>query len=200
VVYQETVTQPAEAVEEFERTLGETMHHGRVGVSVAPLPRDTGRDVQIEANTEAIPRALVDAAAEGVEDGLQSGVVRGYPVQDVRVHITQLVRKEGVSTPAGFRMAAASALKKALAAGSPRLLEPIMHLEVTAPEEFVGDVVGLLGAKGAKIENMFDRGGIKVVQALTPLASLFGFSTDLRSATQGRAGMTMTFARFDLLG
>ena len=131
-------------------------------------------------------------------DGLQSGVLKGYPVQDVRVRILELVRSED-SSQAGFRMAAAMALKQALADAGPVLLEPIMWLDLTLPGEFVGDVVGLLGAKGAKIENMFDRGGGKVVQALAPLSKLFGFSTDLRSASQGRAGFSMKFSKFDAL-
>jgi elongation factor G len=96
-------------------------------------------------------------------------------------------------------MAASVALKAALAAGRPALLEPIMELEIGVPDAFVGDVAGLLGAKGAKIENMFDRGGHKMVTALAPLRQMFGFSTDLRSATQGRAGLTMRFSKFDLL-
>jgi elongation factor G len=96
-------------------------------------------------------------------------------------------------------MAAHQALKNALADASPKLLEPIMFLEITVPDQFVGDVAGLLGARGAKIENMFDRSGQKIVQALAPLRRLFGFSTHLRSATQGRAGMVMKFSKFDVL-
>ena len=96
-------------------------------------------------------------------------------------------------------MAASQALKAALAAGRPALLEPLMELEIGVPDAFVGDVAGLLGAKGAKIENLVDRGGHKTITALAPLRRMFGFSTDLRSATQGRAGMTMRFLKFDLL-
>lgn len=96
-------------------------------------------------------------------------------------------------------MAAAMALKKALEAAKPLLLEPIMWIEVNVPDDFVGEVIGLLGSKGAKIENLVDRGGVKTVQALAALASMFGFSTEVRSATQGRAGFVMKFARFDVL-
>jgi elongation factor G len=141
----------------------------------------------------------VDAVAKSIEDNLQSGVLKGYPVHDVRVAVTEMARKEGKSSPVGYHMAAATALKEALGDAGPVLLQPIMWIEIFVAEEFVGDVVGLLGTKGAKIENMFDRAGQKVVQALAPLMNLFGFSTDLRSATQGRAGMIMKFERFDLL-
>jgi elongation factor G len=96
-------------------------------------------------------------------------------------------------------MAASGALKKAMNQASPQLMEPIMNVEVYVPEDFVGDVVSLLGGKGAKIDNMFDRGGGKVIQALTPLKQMFGFSTDLRSATQGRGTFMMKFERFDVL-
>ncbi len=199
VVYQESIAGKAEAFEEFHRELGDVMHYGGVKLAVEPLPRDTGRDIVFELDVQGVPAAFEEAVSDGVTDAMQSGVLRGYPVQDVRVRILEMRRREGESSPAGYRMASAVALKKALADAMPRLLEPIMWLEIGAPDEFVGDVVGLLGSKGAKIENMFDRGGQKVVQALAPLSPLFGFSTDLRSATQGRAGFTMKFARFDVL-
>ncbi len=115
------------------------------------------------------------------------------------MRVLELARREGESSPAGYRMAAAMALKKALAGARPLLLEPIMWLEITVPDDFVGEVVGLLGAKYAKIENLFDRSGQKIIQALAPLSPLFGFSTELRSATQGRAGFVMKFSRFDAL-
>ncbi len=199
VVYQETVRSKAAAEGTFHRELGEVMHHGHVRLSVEPLGRDEGRKIGFELDVETWPAQWLQAAEEGVSDGLQSGVLKGYPVQDVRVRVLGMERREGESSPAGFRMAAAMALKQALADAGPVLLEPIMELELSAPEDFVGEVVGLLGAKGAKIENMLDRGGLKVVQALAPLGKLFGFSTDLRSATQGRAGFVMRFARFDVL-
>ncbi len=199
VVYQETVGGRAEAFEEFARELGEVPHYGGVRLSVEPLARDAGREVVFEVDPQAWNAAWLEAVADGVNDGLQSGGVRGYPVQDVRVRVLELARREGESSPAGYRMAAAMALKKALAAARPLLLEPIMWLEINVPDDFVGEVVGLLGAKSAKIENLFDRSGQKVVQALAPLSPLFGFSTELRSATQGRAGFVMKFSRFDAL-
>jgi elongation factor G len=166
---------------------------------VEPLGRGEGRSISFEVDPEQWPAPWLAAVEEGITDCLQGGVVKGYPVQDIRVRVLGLARKDGESGPVGYRMAAMAALRDALAAASPRLLEPIMWIEISVPEEFVGDVVGLLGAKGAKIENMLDRAGQKVVQGLAPLGRLFGFSTDLRSATQGRAGFVMTFSRFDVL-
>lgn len=199
VVFQETVTIEGSGEGEFDRELGDRVHHGKVALTVAPLPRATGRDIAFAVDTASLAPAVVQAIAEGLEDGLQSGPLKGYPVQDIRVRVTGVFPIEGRTTPVGCRMAASIALKAALAAAGPALLEPIMELEIGVPDAFVGDVVGLLGAKGAKIENMFDRGGQKVVTALAPLRQMFGFSTDLRSATQGRAGLSMRFSKFDLL-
>ena len=199
VVYQETVAAEAEAREQFHRELGEVVHFGAVRLAVQPRPRDKGRDIVFEFDTASWPEAWLLAVEEGVSDALQSGVIKGYPVQDVRVRILDMERRDGESSPAGYRMASAMALRSALRLASPELLEPIMWLEASAPADFVGEVVGILGAKGAKIENMLDRGERKVVQALAPLSGLFGFSTELRSCTQGRAGFVMKFARFDVL-
>ncbi|MHC1789173.1 elongation factor G [Solidesulfovibrio sp.] len=199
VVYQETVTAEGAGEGEFERDLGDRFHHGRVALAVSPLPREAGRDIVFEIDRQAYPPAWSAAMAEGLEDGLQSGPLSGHPVQDVRVRVTGLFPVDGKTTEVGCRMAASQALKAALAAARPALLEPIMELEIGVPDAFIGDVAGLLGSKGAKIENMVDRGGHKTVTALAPLRQMFGFSTDLRSATQGRAGMTMRFLKFDLL-
>ena len=198
VVYQETVSAVGKGHGEFDRELGEEKHFGSVQLSVEPLGRDEGQSISMELDLEAWPHDWIKAAEEGIEDGLQSGVLRGYPVRDVRVRVTGMGRRED-SSAVGYRMAAAMALKDALAKAGSRLMEPIMWVEINVPEEFVGDVVGLLGAKGAKIENMVDRSGQKVVQGLAPLGRLFGFSTDLRSSTQGRAGFVMKFSRFDVL-
>lgn len=200
VVYQETATAAAEAQEEFHRELGEVMHYGCVRLAVEPLPRGSGRVVHFEVDATRIPQAWCDAVAEGLDDAMQSGVLRGYPVQDVKVRVLDMPRREGESSPAAYRMAAAMAFKSALAAASPLLLEPIMWLEASAPDAFVGEVVGLLGSKNAKIENIIDKGAIKIIQAYAPLGQLFGFSTQLRSGTQGRASFMMKFAKFDIRG
>jgi elongation factor G len=199
VVHQETVTASAEAQEEFQRELGEVMHYGAVRLGIDPLPRGQGRVVQFELDLSRFPQAWTDAVAEGLTDGLACGVLGGYPVQDVRLRVLDLPRREGESSAAGYRMAAAMALKRVLAAASPMLLEPIMWVELNVPDAFVGEVVGLLGSKGAKIENIQDRGGQKLIQAFSALGQMFGFSTYLRSATQGRASFVMKFAKFDVL-
>ncbi|MBS3779173.1 MAG: elongation factor G [Desulfovermiculus sp.] len=199
VVYRETIAQTAEAADEFHRELGESMHHGQVWLRVEPRQRHKENRIYWEMDNQGWPQAWVQAVNQAVEDGLQSGVIRGYPVQGVSVAVTGMQRLADVSSQVGFHMASGGALKKALQAAHPVLMEPIMQVEVFVPEDFVGDVVSLLGSKGAKIENMYDRGGGKVIQALTPLRQLFGFATDLRSATQGRGNFMMKFDRFDVL-
>lgn len=199
VVYQETVTVRAGAEAEFRRELGDVMHHGFVRLEIEPLPRDKANEVSLAFDITQWHQTVVDSVYEGVADGLQSGMLKGYPVQNVKVAVLELRKREGESTPVGFRMAASMALRKAMQQAKPMLLEPIMDVEISVPGDFVGDVMGLLGAKGARIENFYDRAGQKTVKALAPLRSLFGFSTDLRSATQGRAGLMMKFSRFDVL-
>lgn len=199
VVYQETAGVKAKGQGEFSRELGDVVHYGQVFLEVEPTPRDSGVDISFAVDPDAWPSIWLDAVHDGVSDALQSGVVRGYPVRDVRVRILDMKRRDGESSEAGYRMAAAQAVRDALTKADPKLLEPIMWVEIGVPEDHVGDVVGLLGAKGAKIEGMNDKGGQKSIEGLAPLGRLFGFSTELRSATQGRAGFVMKFSRFDIL-
>ncbi|MEG6548738.1 elongation factor G [Desulfocurvibacter africanus] len=199
VVYQETVTMHVETEAEFRRELGDIIHHGFVRLEIEPLPRDKTNEVFLAFDTAQWHQTVAESVYGGVADGLQSGVLKGHPVQNVKIRVLELRKREGESTPVGFRMAASMALRKAMQMAKPMLLEPIMDIEITVPGDFVGDVMGLLGAKNARIENLFDRAGQKTVKALAPLRKLFGFSTDLRSATQGRAGLMMKFSRFDVL-
>ncbi len=199
VVFQETIGGSGEADAVFDKELGETSHYGHVRLAVASRARGKGNHIVSEVDNTVCSAAFLDAVYKGVEDGLQSGVLKGYPVQDVRVMVLDIEDTDKRCTEVGFRMAAVSALKQALGQAGPLLLEPIMAVEIGVPEEFVGDCISLLGIKGARIENMFDRAGQKTVQALAPLREMFGFSTSLRSATQGRAGLSMTFERFDVL-
>jgi elongation factor G len=199
VVFQETISGAGRGEAEFNKELGEQIHQGYVRVAVEKRPRNSGNEIAFEMDTTTWNREWVEAAVQGVSDGLQSGVLKGYPVQDVRVAILEMRRFEGRSSQVAFHASAMQALRKAVSEAAPVLMEPLMWVEVYVPDDFVGEVIGLLGSKGSKIENMFDRHGQKIVQARTPLRQLFGFSTQLRSATQGRAGLLMRFDRFDVL-
>lgn len=199
VIYKETVTKPSLGEAVFHRELAKVRHFGEVRLVVEPLQRSEGLDIRWAIDVQGWPQSWIQAVNQGVTDGLQSGVIKGYPVQDVRVEITHLGRKEGESSPVGYQMAAAQALKNALAEADPQLLEPIMDIEISVPEENVGDVIGLFNARGGRIGNIFDRAGAKIITGVAPMRQLFGFSTSLRSASQGRAGFSMHFARFDIL-
>lgn len=204
-VLRETVSREAEADVVFDREFGKERQQGAVALRVIPRERHAGNRVQVgdflpgeerEAR-KLLPPAFLEAALEGVRDGLQSGVQTGWPVVDVDVVLTRVERSEGLTTIPGCRMAAAQALREALTAGSPLVLEPIMKTEITVPEEFLGAAIGLFTTAGGKVEDVEDQTGRKLLRGTAPLRRLFGFSTSLRSATQGRAGLTLTFDRFD---
>jgi len=206
VILRETVRKEADGQGEFDRELGKEHHFGHVELHVRPLPRGTGNRVLVgdflpadEAEArKLLPKPLLDAALEGVRDALQSGALTGYPVEDVEVTLTAVERREGQTTVPGCHMAAGMALREALAAASPVALEPLMKVEISVPDEFLGAAISLFGTAGGRVEDLEDRSGLKHVRGLAPLRKLFGFSTSLRSATQGRAGLVLTFDRFDL--
>ena len=206
VVLRETVRKSAEASVVFDRELGKEHHQGAVALRVAPRLRGSGNLVTVgdflpadpaEAR-KLLPRIYLDAALEGVRDAMQSGEVTGYPVEDVEVVLTNVERREGVTTLPGSRMAAGQALREALAAASPVVMEPVMRVEIVVPDDFLGSSISLFNTCGGKVENLEDNGTRKVLSGTAPLRRLFGFSTSLRSATQGRAGLVLTFDRFDL--
>lgn len=205
VIMRETITGTGEGDCVFDRELGKVQHFGHVSVSVAPRPRGAGNTVKPGsflpedkiAAAKIIQKELLAAALEGATDALQSGDLTGYPVVDVAVTITGIERRDGVASEPGCRMAAAQALKQALAAASPVILEPVMNVTISCPEAELGSAISLFGTLGGKIDEMEDNSGLKVVLGTASLRKLFGFSTKLRSATQGRAGLVMSFSRFD---
>ena len=205
VIMRETITGTGEGDCVFDRELGKVQHFGHVSVSVAPRPRGAGNTVKPGsflpedkiAAAKVIQKELLAAALEGATDALQSGDLTGYPVVDVAVTITGIERRDGVASEPGCRMAAAQALKQALAAASPVILEPVMNVTNSCPEAERGSAISLFGTLGGKIDEMEDNSGQKVVHGTASLRKLFGFSTKLRSATQGRAGLVMSFSRFD---
>ena len=206
VVLRETIRKSADASVVFDRELGKEHHQGAVALRVSPRPRGSGNLVTVgdflpadpaEAR-KLLPRIYLDAALEGVRDAMQSGEVTGYPVEDVEVVLTNVERREGVTTLPGSRMAAGQALREALAAASPVVMEPVMRVEIVVPDDFLGSSISLFNTCGGKVENLEDNGTRKILSGTAPLRRLFGFSTSLRSATQGRAGLVLTFDRFDL--
>jgi elongation factor G len=199
VVCRETVLNRATAEATISRELGGVPHHGHVCLEVEPAERDRPGEVRLALSTQEWSAEWLQEVEQALRDGLQSGVVQGAPVQGVLVRVTDMGQLREDSSAAGYHMAAAGALKKALEAAGPVLMEPIMSLELFVPEDFVGEVVTLLGAKGGKVESMEESAEGKVIHSLAPLSRMFGFSTELRSATQGRGNFAMRFQRFDVL-
>jgi elongation factor G len=139
------------------------------------------------------------AVEQGVMEGLESGVVAGYPVVDVEVAAIGGTMREQSASELAFKVAASTALQEGLRRAEPRLLEPIMAVEVIVPEEFTGDVINDLNMRKGKIEGIFTKRAVKIVRATVPLSHMFGYSTALRSASQGRATFTMQFSHYDNL-
>jgi elongation factor G len=199
VVYRETVTAEAEVSEVFDRELGGERQVGELTLRVGPAARGEGNSFTVEAPEDQVPPELHPVLRRAVEEGFTSGVVLGYPVLDTWVKVVAGRFTPGVSTELGFRLACSMALRKALEQAQPQLLQPVMKVEVVVPEEFMGEVIGDLGARGGSVERVETKGGVNVVQATVPLKAMFGYSTDLRSATQGRASFSMHFSHYDLV-
>jgi elongation factor G len=197
VVYRETITREASVAELFDRDLGGDRQVGELTLALSPNPRGAGNTCRIEASEEEIPRDLRDMLLSTLEENLQSGAVLGYPVVDVKACIKAGKFEPGLSTELGFRLACAQAMRKGLEQGQSILLEPVMKVEVVSPEEFVGEVIGDLNARGGAVEAVEPRGATNLVRATVPLREMFGYSTDLRSNTQGRAIFTMQFSHYD---
>jgi elongation factor G len=197
VVYRETVTAKAKVSESFDRELGGDRQVGAVTVRVEPAPRGEGNSFAVTAPEDQVPAGLHQELGRAAAESFTSGVVLGYPVLDAKVEVVGGGYTQGLSTELGFRLALSMALKKALEQAEPVLLEPIMKVEVVSPEDFMGEVIGDLNARGGSVESVDPKGGTQVIKARVPLSAMFGYSTALRSATQGRALFTMHFSHFD---
>jgi elongation factor G len=201
VVYRETVTGSGVGEATFERKLEEEMVYGHAQVRVEPLPRGSGVTYRRELPAEPpLPAAVVEAATEGLREASTAGATSGYPLVDVRVTLLGITPKEGLSSVVGYKVAAGEAFRRACREAGSALLEPIMEVEVITPEEFMGDVIGDLNSRSGAIDEVGFRGGKRVVHALVPMRRMFGYSTKVRSLTQGRANFTMQFAKFDIAG
>jgi elongation factor G len=144
-----------------------------------------------------IPREYIPSVDLGIQEALESGVLAGYPVVDVRVELFEGSYHEVDSSEMAFKVAGSMAAKEALRRASPKLLEPVMSVEIVTPEDFLGDVMGDVASRRGRIEGLEPRGNAQVIRARVPLATMFGYATDLRSTTQGRATFTMQFAAYE---
>jgi elongation factor G len=194
VAYRETITNRVEKVEErYVRQTGGRGQYGHVVISLEPTGPGGGYEFVDKIVGGVIPKEYIPAVDAGIQEALEGGVLAGYPLVDIRATLTFGSYHDVDSSEMAFKIAGSMALKKAVRQAKPVLLEPIMQVEVVTPEDYMGDVIGDLSSRRGKVEGMEQRGNAQVVRAQVPLSEMFGYATDLRSRTQGRATYTMQF-------
>jgi elongation factor G len=199
VAYKETITVAVESEGRFIRQSGGRGQYGHVWLRIEPGERGSGFEFRDQIRSGAIPKAFVPSIEAGVKSALQSGGFAGYPVIDVRVGLYDGSYHEVDSSDMAYRMAAFLAVRDGVDKARPVILEPIMEVEITTPNEFLGDIIGDLNSRRAHIEGIDSRDEFSAIRCLVPLAETFGFAGDLRSLSQGRASYTMSFHRYEEL-
>ena len=215
VAYRETITGTADVEGKYIKQTGGRGNYGHVKIKVRPmdmsltkediedLPKNTKREAHFEfVNTikgGVIPQEYIPAAEKGFREGLDRGVLAGFKMVDVSVELWDGSYHEVDSNEMAFKIAASMAIQDACKMAKPVILEPMMKVEVVTPEKFMGDVTGSLSSKRGLIDGMEDRGMNKAIKAVVPLSEMFGYMTNLRSMTEGRAGFTMEFVRYDIV-
>jgi elongation factor G len=204
VLLRETLTASAEGEATFARTTDDAEIFGRARVRVGPLPRGAGYRFRVAPEARALPflrGETLEMAEQGAREAAEAGALEGHPLQDVEVELLSAEWREGASRPFAYKVATADAVREAASRARPVLLQPVMRVEVAAPVEFLGEVLGSLDRRRGAVLDVADRGeAVRLVQAEAPLRQMFGYATELRSLTQGRASFTMRFDRFDLGG
>jgi elongation factor G len=202
VAYRETISEPVRGVTgRFVRQAGGRPQYGVVVLDVLPLPAGSGNQFESRINERVIPREYLPAVEAGVMEAMESGVLAGYQLVDVKAVLVDGEYDEEDSSDIAFKVAGSIALQEGVQRGGPILLEPVMRVEVVTPEEFTGEVLGNLSSRRAEIGGMEPRaGGLQVIEAMVPLAEMFGYATDLRSMSQGRGTFTMEFDHYAHVG
>ena len=199
VSYRETITAPADVETRFVRQTGGKGQYAHVKIKFEPQQPGGGFEFVNAIVGGTIPREYIPAVEQGIKEAMQTGVMAGYPVVDLKATLYDGSFHEVDSSEMAFKIAASMSLKDGVRKGRPQLLEPIMKVETTTPEDFLGTVLGDLNARRGRVEGMEARGNAQVVRAFVPLATMFGYTTDLRSATQGRATSSMEFDHYEAL-
>lgn len=196
VAFKETITMPVQAEAKFVRQTGGHGQYGHVCLNLEPAERGGGFSFENRIRGTAIPKQFIPAIENGIKEAMETGVLANYPVVDVKAVLYDGSYHEVDSSELAFKMAGSMAFKKGVAKAKPILLEPVMKMEVVTPEQFMGDVIGDLSARRAQIESIDTRADFTTIHALVPLAETFGYTTALRSQTQGRATHSMEFYRY----
>jgi len=197
VAYRETIRNRAEAEGKFVRQTGGHGQYGHVRIVLEPAKQGTGFEFVNEIVGGAIPKEYINPVENGIRESLESGVLAGFEMVDVKVSLTDGSYHEVDSSEMAFKIAGSMALKEAAKRAKPVLLEPMMKVEVVVPEEFMGAVTGDLHARRGRVESTESRLSSTIIQCQVPLSEMFGYSTDLRSMTQGRATYSMHFSHYD---
>jgi elongation factor G len=196
VSYRETIRQKAEAENKYIKQSGGRGQYGHCWIRVEPQEEGAGNEFADEVKGGVIPKDYIPAVEKGIKEALDQGVLAGFPMVDIKATVYDGSYHEVDSSEAAFKMSAIFAFKDACKQASPVILEPIMKVEVTTPEEYMGSVVGDINAKRGQVEKMSDRINVKVIDAKVPLSEMFGYATQLRSMTQGRANYSMEFLHY----
>ena len=197
VVYRETIQKKVETEGIFEKELGEKKHFGHVRLSLAPRKRGSGNKIINKIDDSIIPAEYYEVIEAGITEAMMNGVLNGYPVIDVEVTIIGGSFREGDSSAQGYKIAAATAFRDGCSGADPVMLEPIMMVDIITPSEFMGDVIGDINARRGEIQSVNPKGTVSEIKAKVPLKAMFGYSTDLRSSTQGRAIFSMIFSEYN---
>jgi elongation factor G len=198
VAYRETIDKPAEKVQgRFVRQTGGSGQYGDAVINLLPQEPGAGYEFQDKIVGGKIPKEYIKPIDEGIREAMNSGVLAGYPVVDVKVELIDGSYHDVDSSERAFKIAGSMAFKEAMKRAKPKLLEPVMAVEVVTPEDFLGDVMGNLNSRRGRIEEMTPMGNATTIKAIVPLSEMFGYATDVRSMTQGRATFSMQFDRYE---
>jgi elongation factor G len=199
VAYKETIKAFSEGESKYVRQTGGRGQYGHCKVTVEPLKRGAGFKFDDDTKSGVIPKEFIPSVEKGIKEAMETGIIAGFPVTDLKATLIDGSYHEVDSSSIAFKIAGSLAFKDAVSKANPILLEPIMNLEVVAPDEYLGDIVGDINARRGKIEEMEMRGGSRVIKALVPLEEMFGYATTLRTLTQGRGVFSMEFFRYDTI-
>ena len=199
VAYKETITKPVDVEHKYAKQSGGRGQYGHCKVKFEPMDANAEETYKFESTVVggAIPKEYIPAVGEGIEEAMKSGILGGFPVVGVHANVYDGSYHEVDSSEMAFHIAGSMAFKEAMQKASPVLLEPIMRVEVTTPEDYMGDVIGDINSRRGRIEGMEDIGGGKMIRGYVPLAEMFGYATDLRSRTQGRGNYSMFFEKYE---
>jgi elongation factor G len=199
VAYREAITKPVKAEGRYVRQSGGKGQWGHVIAEFEPLTRGSGFEFDWKVKGQGLSKEWSKAIQAGIKEAMENGVIAGYPVVDLKVTVVDGSQHEVDSNEMAFKIAGSMALKDAVQRGSPVIVEPIMKVEVVVPQEFMGDIIGDINSRRGHVSGMEERGNASVITAFVPLATMFGYVTDLRSATQGRGSNSMEPSHYEIL-